>query len=81
MKSTLATVALAAALAAAPGCIGSFGAFHRVQAWNGHATDNRVGNSIIHFVLWVVPVYETIVIGDLLIFNTIEFATGSNPMR
>ena len=35
----------------------------------------------MHFILWVIPVYE-ICIGliDGLILNTVEFWTGSNPI-
>lgn len=74
----LAPVVLAAALAAAqPACYGSYGAFNAVHRWNGHATDNRVVNSLIHFGLWVVPVYPLMIFGDWLVFNNIEFITGS----
>jgi hypothetical protein len=34
----------------------------------------------VHFALWVVPAYELILLGDILIFNTVEFWTGSNPL-
>jgi hypothetical protein len=83
----LPTLALAGVLAATlaastqTGCYGSYGAFHRVHAWNGHATGDKIANSAIHLALWIIPVYPLCVIGDFLIFNTIEFATGSNPMR
>ena len=68
---------VAAALAAQPACYGSYGAFHAVHTWNGHATNSRVANSAIHFGLWVLPVYELCFVGDFLIFNNIEFITGS----
>jgi hypothetical protein len=77
MKKLFAPLILATAIsAAAPGCYGSYGAFHKVHKWNGQATNNKIANSFIHFALWVVPVYEIILLGDFLIFNTIEFATG-----
>ncbi|MCX5741879.1 MAG: DUF3332 family protein [Proteobacteria bacterium] len=63
------------------GCYGSFGAFHKVHDWNGHATGNKVANSGIHALLWIVQVYELVLLGDLIIFNTVEFATGDNPFR
>jgi len=71
----LAPVILAAALATTAGCYGSYGAFHAVHRWNGHATNNKVANSFIHFALWVIPVYELTLVGDFLIFNNIEFLT------
>ncbi len=62
------------------GCYGSYGAFKKVNAWNGHATGNKVANSAIHLGLWIIPVYPLVLLGDFLIFNTVEFATGSNPI-
>jgi len=73
----LASAFVVAALAT--GCYGSFGAFNAVHGWNGHATGNRIANSLIHAGLWIVPVYELTILGDLIIFNTVEFATGT-PM-
>ena len=77
----LPALALATALASSQAaCVGSFGAFNKVQGWNKTLTGNRVVNSVIHTVFWLVPVYELTILGDLLIFNTVEFATGSNPI-
>jgi len=64
-----------------PGCYGSFGAFHKVHDWNGSATGNKVGDSAIHFLFWIVPVYPVLLLGDLIIFNTIEFATGDQVFK
>ena len=75
----LASLAFVAALATAPACYGSYGAFNAVHRWNGHATDNRLANSFIHFGLWILPVYELVLIGDFVIFNNIEFLSG-NPV-
>lgn len=59
----------------AQGCYGSYGAFHAVHRWNGHATGSKVGNSAIHLGLWIIPVYPILLVGDFLIFNTVEFVT------
>ena len=76
----LAPLVLVAALATSQtGCYGSYSAFRSVHKWNGSATGNKVVNSLIHFGLWVVPVYELTIAGDWLIFNNIEFLTGK-PM-
>lgn len=74
-------IVLAAALATATGCYGSMGAFNKVHDWNGQATGSKVGNSVINALFWIVPVYPLTILGDVLIFNTIEFATGSNPFK
>lgn len=71
----LAPLALAAALAVQPACYGSFSAFHTLHQWNGHVTSSPLANSAIHAGLWIIPAYELVLLGDLIIFNTIEFAT------
>lgn len=76
MKRTLAAALVAASLAVVPACYGSYGAFHKVHKWNGTATANKWANSAIHLGLWIVPVYELTLLGDFLIFNTIEHFTG-----
>lgn len=63
--------------ALATGCYGSMSAFEGVHRWNGHATGSRVGNSAIHALLWIVPVYELTILGDVIIFNNVEFITGT----
>lgn len=76
MKRTAASLLVAAALATQAGCYGSYSAFGAVHSWNGHATDSKIANSAIHFVFWVVPIYELTLFGDFLIFNNVEFFTG-----
>jgi hypothetical protein len=71
----LAPLALVAALATLPACYGSYSAFHAVHRWNGHATGNRIVNSLIHAGLVIVPVYLVVLVGDVLIFNNVEFVT------
>ncbi len=60
-------------------CIGSFGLFNRVLSWN-QSVDNKFVNELIFLALWIVPVYEIAGIADVLVLNTIEFWSGSNPM-
>lgn len=82
MRRTLASATLALALASAStGCYGTYQATKRVNAWNGHATGSKVANSLIHFGFWVLPVYPICILGDFLIFNNVEFLTGSNPLQ
>ncbi len=62
------------------GCFGSFKAFNNLRNWNSNVTDNKWANELIFLVLWIVPVYGLFVLGDLLIFNTVEFWSGDNPL-
>ncbi len=76
---TRALPALALALGSS-GCYGSYAAFGHVHNWNGHATGSKVANSAIHLGFWIIPIYELCLLGDFLIFNNIEFLTGSSPL-
>lgn len=81
MRRPLAIVALSLALATtAAGCYGSYAATKRLNAWNGKATGDKLANSAIHLGLWILPVYPLAILGDFLIFNNVEFVTGSNPL-
>ena len=61
-------------------CIGSFSAFNGLREWNEEITDNKIGNELIFLALWVVPVYQIATFADLIIFNSIEFWDGTNPI-
>lgn len=60
-------------------CIGSFKMFNKVQEWN-NGLGNKWINELVFLVLWILPVYEITVFLDVVILNSIEFWTGSNPM-
>ena len=79
----LPALAIASTLALATtqtGCIGSYAALNKVASWNKTLTDSKWVNSIVHLAFWIVPVYELTIAGDFLIFNNVEFLTGSNPI-
>lgn len=76
MKRIAPLLVVAALAATQPACYGSYGAFNKVHKWNGEATGSKVANSVIHFGLWVLPVYEIVLVADFLVFNNIEFLTG-----
>lgn len=59
-------------------CVGSFSLFNRVAKWNTHATGSKFLNEII-FIL-ISPAYAVCGVADLLVLNTIEFWSGSNPV-
>ena len=76
------TAALATAtLSTQAGCYGSYGAFHKVHRWNATVSSNKWATSGVHLALWIIPVYELCLLGDFVVFNTIEHLTGDNPFR
>ncbi|WP_420320605.1 DUF3332 domain-containing protein [Flagellimonas sp.] len=61
-------------------CLGSFKAFNNLKDWNQGATDSKFLDNLIFWGLNIVPVYGLFFLGDALIFNVIEFWSGSNPI-
>lgn len=60
-------------------CIGSFAMTNKVLSWNRQVSSKFV-NELIFFAFWIIPVYEITGLADLLVVNSIEFWSGSNPM-
>lgn len=72
-----ATLLLAGTLLAGS-CVGSFSLFNKVAQWNKNATGNKFLNELIFIV--ISPAYAVCGVADLLVLNTIEFWSGSNPV-
>lgn len=79
MRKSLLALLLTVTLGATS-CIGSNNAFNGLNSWNSRVTENKFVNELIFFGMWWVPVYEFALLGDVLIFNTIEWWSGSNPI-
>ena len=65
----------------ATSCLGPNNAFNNLNHWNQHVTENKWGNEGIFLVLNIIPVYGLFYYGDILIFNSIEFWGGKNPIE
>lgn len=61
-------------------CLGSFSAFNNLRDWNDGLTDSKFLDNLVFWVFNIIPVYGLFFIGDILIFNVIEFWSGSNPI-
>ncbi len=61
-------------------CIGTFSLWHSVLDWNQQTTDNKFVNELIFVALNIVPVYGIAAFADIVVFNSIEFWTGENPV-
>jgi len=62
------------------GCFGKFAAFNKLREWNGKFSKNKFVNWLVFIVLCAVPVYELFFVADVLVLNSLEFWTGSNPL-
>lgn len=60
-------------------CIGSFTLTNKLLSWNKQIGSKFV-NELVFFAFWVLPVYEVSGLADLLVLNSIEFWSGSNPV-
>ena len=82
MKKTKLTLAIAITLACSmtfSSCIGSFALTNNVLSWNKQIGSKFV-NELVFVAFWILPVYEISAIADVLVINTIEFWSGSNPV-
>lgn len=80
MKRFIALLLMAAFSAASlTGCYGKFGLTHTIYKANG-SVDNKFLRSGLTWVFVILPVYEFAFFLDFLVFNTIEFWSGSNPV-
>ena len=61
------------------GCYGPFNLTRRLHQWNGQAGGRWV-NEAVFLAFYLIPVYGVAMVGDGLIFNSIEFWTGNNPV-
>lgn len=76
------TVVVATALAGSmlfTSCIGSFGLTNKLLSWN-RSIDSKFVNELVFIAFWIVPVYEISALADILVINSIEFWSGSNPV-
>jgi hypothetical protein len=62
------------------GCLGQNALFNTVQDWNATATGEKFVNQGISFVFWWVPVYGLTLLADIVVINSIEFWSGTNPI-
>jgi hypothetical protein len=62
------------------GCYGSFGLTKKVYDFNGEVSDSKFVQSLLFWVLCIIPVYAAAALIDVVILNLIEFWSGSNPI-
>jgi len=78
-KRVMVSIIVVLALFSLNACYGSFSATKKIYKWNG-TFGNKFVKTLVMWGLHIIPVYELGATADLLILNTIEFWTGSNPL-
>ena len=59
------------------GCAGQYALFNKAHPFLGNLGGKWIG-AIVHWIGWVIPVFEFCLLADIFIFNVIEFWTGNN---
>jgi len=79
MKTTITkAVAVAAIVMSLAGCVGSNAVTGKLMKFNVEVVDNRYARAGVNFLL--APVYALTFAADYIVFNSIEFWVGKNPL-
>lgn len=79
MKKAILPVLMAGCLLAAMGCTGPFMLTKKVHNWQTGLGDKWV-EEVAFLGCVIFPVYSLSCLADAIIFNSVEFWTGENPM-
>lgn len=80
MRTLLRALALTSLLTLGVGCYGQFALTKKIHSWNGQITDNKFVHTLVFWAFVIVPVYEVAGLADAIVFNLVEFWSGSNPL-
>jgi hypothetical protein len=78
IKRTIAALLLASSLT---GCMGHNALTAKALKFNLSATEARWGREGLFVGMFIIPIYPIFKLLDLLIFNSIEFWAGENPLN
>ncbi|HVR64459.1 MAG TPA: DUF3332 family protein [Polyangia bacterium] len=73
LRGLLVAASIGLLLSTAAGCYGHFKLVNGVREFNEGVGENRVMRSLVMWALVIIPVYEVAWLGDVLVFNVIEF--------
>lgn len=82
MKKKVLTIGIASVLAlslVSTSCIGSFALSNKLLSWNKQVGSKFI-NEVVFFAFWILPVYEVAGLADVVVINSIEFWSGTNPL-
>ncbi len=79
-RSIATTLAASLLLSAQVGCIGQMATSGLVRKFNLEVAENKWGRELVFLILHIIPVYPIASAVDLIIVNSTEFHTGTNPI-
>jgi len=62
-------------------CYGPFQLTKNFHHWNGTVVSNEWGQEGLFLLFNIIPVYGICMLGDAIIFNSIQFWGGENPIK
>ncbi len=80
IKKALIAVILAFGLGSSS-CLGPDHAYGSIKQWNADLSDKDWVNELVFIGLQIIPVYPIALFGDIVIFNTIRYWSGDNPIN
>jgi hypothetical protein len=80
LKKALTALALTAALAM-PSCLGPNNLHNGLRNWNAEMSDMDWLNEVVFLAMTIIPVYGICYLGDIVIFNTIDYWGDKNPIN
>ncbi|MBJ6752589.1 DUF3332 domain-containing protein [Geomonas anaerohicana] len=78
-RMTAALLAMVMAMVSLQGCYGKMALTKKVYQVNGQVSDKFL-RSLVTWAFIIVPVYQVSALVDFVVFNTIEFWSGRNPV-
>jgi hypothetical protein len=79
VRKTAFVLAMSSLVISQSGCFGEFALVRKVYNWNADIGGKFV-NTLVFYVLNIIPVYGIAGFIDFVILNLIEFWSGSNPL-
>jgi hypothetical protein len=79
MKNTLALLLVVTLTVS--GCYGPFNLTRKVHHWNGEVGESKWTNEAVFLGLAILNVYTVAALADVVIFNSVEFWSGKNPIN
>ena len=64
----------------APSCLGPNNAYNNLQAWNANVSESDGLREVLFLGMVFIPVYPIALWADYIVFNTIEYWSGDNPI-
>jgi len=79
MRKTLIAATLALGLTCSS-CLGPDNLYNGLKSWNAGISGDDWVNELVFLGLVIIPVYPIALLADVVLFNTIEYWTGDNPI-